>query len=89
MESLINLIVSLINGVIVGVMSFVLGLLDSLDNVDSLLEHAISSIGGFFSSILTLGTRLFPFVPAEWMAILESMLIVTAIGIIIKKKVAE
>lgn len=89
MESLINFIVSLINGVIVGVMSFVLGVLDSLDNLDSLLEHAVSSISGFFSSVLTLGNHLFPFVPAEWMAILESMLIVIAIGIIIKKKVAE
>lgn len=89
MESFINLIVSLINGVIVGVLSFVIGVLDSLDNLDNLLVHAISSISGFFTSILTLGTRLFPFVPAEWMAILESMLIVTAIGIIIKKKVAE
>lgn len=89
MESLINLIVSLINGVIVGVLSFVLGILDGLDSIDNILDHAISSITGFFSSILTLGNRLFPFIPADWMAILESMLIVLAIGIFIKKKVAE
>lgn len=89
MESLINLIVSLINGLIVGVVSFILGLLDGLSNVDNLFEHAFSSVTGFFSAFLTLGNRLFPFIPAEWMAILESMLIVLAIGIIIKKKVAE
>lgn len=89
MESLVNLIVSLINGLIVGVVSFILGLLDGLSNVDNLFEHAISSVTGFFSAFLTLGNRLFPFIPAEWMAILESMLIVLAIGIIIKKKVAE
>lgn len=89
MESIINLIVSLINGLIVGLVSFILGLLDGLSNVDNLFEHAISSVGGFFSAFLTLGNRLFPFIPAEWMALLESMLIVLAIGIIIKKKVAE
>lgn len=87
MESLINLIVSLINGVLVGVLSFIYGVLDGIDNLDSLLEHAGSSISGFFTSILTLGNNLFPFIPAEWMALIESLLIVAAIGIIIKKKV--
>lgn len=87
MESLINLIVSLINGVLVGVLSFIYGVLDGIDNLDSLLEHAGSSISGFFTSILTLGNNLFPFIPAEWMALIESLLIVAAIGIVIKKKV--
>lgn len=87
MESLINLIVSLINGVLVGVLSFIYGVLDGIDNLDSLLEHAASSIRGFFTATLTLGNNLFPFIPAEWMALIESLLIVAAIGIIIKKKV--
>ena len=45
--SILNMIVSIINGVIVGTLHFVLNLLDGLDDIDSLLEHAISSIKGF------------------------------------------
>ena len=58
-----NMIVSLINGLIVGAVTFVINLLDGLDSVDSLLEHAISSISGFFEAFLNLGTKLFPFLP--------------------------
>ena len=76
-----NMIVSLINGLIVGTV------LDGLDSVDSLLEHAISSISGFFEAFLNLGTKLFPFLPEEWSAILQTTLIVLVVGLIIKKKV--
>lgn len=89
MASLINLIVGFINGLIVGIFSFVLGLLDSLDNIGSLLDHAGSSVFNFIDAILTLGTRIFPFVPAEWMAVIESLLIVLVAGIIIRKKVLD
>ena len=82
-----NMIVSLINGLIVGTVTFVINLLDGLDSVDSLLEHAISSISGFFEAFLNLGTKLFPFLPAEWSAILQTTLIVLVVGLIIKKKV--
>lgn len=87
MSALINMIVSLINGVIVGVLSFLLGVLDGLDDIDSLIEHAVSSITNFFSSILTLGNKLFLFIPTEWMAMIETTLIVLAIGVLIRKKV--
>ena len=80
-----NMIVSLINGLIVGTVTFVINLLDGLDSVDSLLEHAISSISGFFEA--NLGTKLFPFLPEEWSAILQTTLIVLVVGLIIKKKV--
>lgn len=82
-----NMIVSLINGLIVGAVTFVINLLDGLDSVDSLLEHAISSISGFFEAFLNLGTKLFPFLPVEWSAILQTTLIVLVVGLIIKKKV--
>ena len=82
-----NMIVSLINGLIVGAVTFVINLLDGLDSVDSLLEHAISSISGFFEAFLNLGTKLFPFLPEEWSAILHTTLIVLVVGLIIKKKV--
>lgn len=87
LSNLINTVVSLINGLIVGVFSFILGVLDGLDDIDSLIEHAVSSITNFFTAILTLGNDLFPFIPAEWMAMIETMLIVLAIGTIIRKKV--
>lgn len=87
LSNLINTVVSLINGLIVGVFSFILGVLDGLDDIDSLIEHAASSITNFFTAILTLGNNLFPFIPAEWMAMIETMLLVLAIGTIIRKKV--
>lgn len=87
LSNLINTVVSLINGLIVGVFSFILGVLDGLDDIDSLIEHAVSSITNFFTAILTLGNDLFPFIPAEWMAMIETMLLVLAIGTIIRKKV--
>ena len=86
-SNLINTVVSLINGLIVGLFSFILGVLDGLDDIDSLVEHAVSSVTNFFTAILTLGNNLFPFIPAEWMAMIETMLIVLAIGTIIRKKV--
>lgn len=86
-SNLINTVVSLINGLIVGLFSFILGVLDGLDDIDSLVEHAVSSITNFFTAILTLGNDLFPFIPAEWMAMIETMLLVLAIGTIIRKKV--
>lgn len=86
-SNLINMVVSLINGLIVGLFSFILGVLDGLNDIDSLVEHAVSSVTNFFTAILTLGNNLFPFIPAEWMAMIETMLIVLAIGTIIRKKV--
>jgi len=81
------MIVSVINGLIVGVFSFILGALDGLSEVDSLIEHLVSSITNFFTAFLTLGNNLFPFIPAEWMAMIEVTLIVLAIGTAIRKKV--
>jgi len=72
---------------IVGVFSFILGALDGLSEVDSLIEHLVSSITNFFTAFLTLGNNLFPFIPAEWMAMIEVTLIVLAIGTAIRKKV--
>ena len=85
--SLANMIVSVINGLIVGALHFLLNLLDGLDNIDSLLDHAVSSIKGFFDAFPSLGSSLFPFLPTEWSAIIEAALIVLALGLIIRKKV--
>ena len=70
-----------------GSLHFILNLLDGLDEVDGLLDHTVNSVSGFFTSFVDLGSSLFPFIPAEWTAIIEAALIILVIGIIIKRRV--
>lgn len=87
LKALLNMITSLINGLIVGSLHFILNLLDGLDDVDSLLDHTINAVSDFFTAFLNLGTMLFPFLPAEWTAIIEAALIIMVVGVIIKRRV--
>ena len=87
LRALLNMITSLINGLIVGALHFILNLLDGLDDVDGLLDHTVSAVSGFFTAFLNLGTTLFPFLPAEWTAIIEAALVILAVGMIIKRRV--
>lgn len=87
LRALLNMITSLLNGLIVGALHFISNLLDGLDSIDGLLDHTVNSIKGFFTAFLQLGNRLFPFLPAEWLLIMESALIILAIGLIIKRRV--
>ena len=87
LKALLNMITSLINGLIVGALHFILNLLDGLDDVDSLLDHTINAVSDFFTVFLNLGTMLFPFLPAEWTAIIEAALIIMVVGVIIKRRV--
>lgn len=89
LSGLVDILFSVINGVIVGTVTFVINLLDGLDSIDDLVVHATSSIQGFFTSLLNLGSLLFPFLPAEWIAVVETSLIVLVVGLIVKKKVIE
>ena len=83
LRALLNMITSLINGLIVGALHFILNLLDGLDDIDSLLDHTIDAISNFFTAFLNLGSSL----PSEWTAIIEASLIVLVIGVIIKRRV--
>ena len=87
LRALLNMITSLINGLIVGSLHFIRNLLDGLDEVDGLLDHTVNSVSGFFTSFVDLGSSLFPFIPAEWTAIIEAALIILVIGVIIKRRV--
>lgn len=87
LRSLLNMVTSLINGLIVASLHFILNLLDGLDEVDGLLDHTVNSVSGFFTSFVDLGSSLFPFIPAEWTAIIEAALIILVIGVIIKRRV--
>ena len=87
LRALLNMITSLVNGLIVGSLHFILNLLDGLDDVDLLLDHTVDSVKNFFTAFLNLGSSLFPFLPSEWTAIIEASLIVLVIGVIIKRRV--
>ena len=87
LRSLLNMVTSLINGLIVGSLHCILNLRDGLDDVDGLLDHTVNSVSGFFTSFVDLGSSLFPFIPAEWTAIIEAALIILVIGVIIKRRV--
>ena len=87
LKALLNMITSLINGLIVGALHFILNVLDGLDDVDSLLDHTINAVSDFFTAFLNLGATLFPFLPAEWTAIIEAALIIMVVGVIIKRRV--
>lgn len=78
---------SLINGLIVGVLTFVDEVLNSLDHLTSIITHGVSAVSNLFSSFLSLGDDLFPFLPPGWLHLIEVALIVLAIGLLIRKKV--
>ncbi len=89
LSGLVDVILSTINGLIVGAVTFVVNLLDGLDNIDGLLSGITSVVQNFFASLRNLGSLFFPFLPAEWIAIAETSLIVLVVGLIIKKKVTK
>lgn len=87
LSGLVDMLLSIVNGLIVGTVTFVVNLLDGLDSIDDLVIHATSVIQGFFTSLVNLGKLLFPFLPPEWIAIVEVSLVVLVVGLIIRKKV--
>lgn len=89
LSGLVDVILSTINGLIVGAVTFVVNLLDGLDNIDGLLTNITSVVQNFFASLRNLGILFFPFLPPEWIAIVETALIVLVVGLIIKKKVTK
>ena len=86
LRALLNMITSLINGLIVGSLHLILTQLDGLDDVDLLLDHTVDSVKHFITALLYLGSSLFPFIPAEWLTIIEAALVILAIGVIIKRR---
>lgn len=89
LSGLVDMLLSIVNGVIVGTVTFVVNLLDGLDNIDGLLTNITSVVQNFFASLRNLGILFFPFLPVEWIAIVETSLIVLVVGLIIKRKVTK
>lgn len=76
-----------IQGLFGGVIAFFTRIVDALGSIIGLLDGFKRGIGGLVSGFTTLFTSLFPFLPPEWITILFAGLLLTAVGIIIKKKV--
>lgn len=89
LSGIVDVVLSTINGLIVGAVTFVVNLLDGLDNIDGLLTSITSVIQNFFTSLRNLGSLFFPFLPAEWIAIVETSLIVLVVGLIIKRRFSK
>lgn len=80
-------VAQVINGLIVGLLSFIDGVLEKITHIESIIEHAGSSLVNLFESFISMGNMFFPMLPAEWVALIESALIVLALGMLIRKKV--
>lgn len=80
-------LVSLIKGILGGAVIFLTDIVDALGNVVKILDGLKSGLGGIYQGFLGLVSLVFPFLPAEWITILTTSILMTAVGVIIKKKV--
>ena len=67
--------------------SFFTRIVDTLGGLLGILDGLKRGLGGLISGFTSLFSSLFPFLPPEWIPILFSGLLLTVVGIIIKKKV--
>lgn len=82
-----SLFLDVVNGLLGGVVLFLTRIVNSLGGIVELLDSFKSGIIGFFSGFLNLVSALFPFIPGEWITILTTTILMTIVGVIIKKKV--
>ena len=82
-----GLILDTINGLLGGVVLFLTRIVDSLGGFTEILDGFKNGIIGIFTGFLALVSALFPFIPAEWITILTTSILMTVVGVIIKKKV--
>lgn len=87
MSSIGNTVAQIINGLLVGVLSFIDGLLDKITMLESFIEHAGSSVVNFFEALSGMGEVMLPMLPAEWVSLIFTALLVLAFGSILRKKV--
>lgn len=84
-----GLLLDFVNGLLGGIVLFLTRIVDSLGGIVEILDGFRSGISGIFAGFLELVFALFPFVPAEWITILITCVLMTIVGIIIKKKVFD
>lgn len=76
-----------VTGLFGGLISFLTRIVESLSGIFGVLDGLKRGLGGLVSGFTSLFTGLFPFLPPEWLGILLSGLLLTVVGIIVKKKV--
>lgn len=86
-EGVTGFVGDIFKGIAEGVIMFLTQIVDSLGGLTDLLDGFISGMGGMASGFWSLFGSLFPFIPPEWTAIISTGLLLTVVGIIIKKKV--
>lgn len=76
-----------VKGLFGGVVAFLTEIVDSLSGIFGILDGLKRGLGGLVNGFTSLFASLFPFLPPEWITILLSGLLLTVVGVIIKKKV--
>ncbi len=84
-----SMILDVLNGLLGGAVIFLTRIVESLGGFVGILDGFKDGIGGLYTGFLSLISALFPFIPAEWILILTTCFLMTAVGIIIKKKVFD
>lgn len=82
-----SLILDAVNGLVNGVVAFFTQIVDSLGGLVDVLDGFKSGLTGLYSGFLALVSVLFPFLPPEWITIMVTCILMTVVGVIIKKKV--
>lgn len=82
-----NALLDLVKGILGGAVVFLTDIVEAFGNVVKILDGLKSGLGGIYQGFLGLISLVFPFLPEEWIAILTISILMTAVGVIIKKKV--
>lgn len=82
-------LVDVIKGILGGAVVFLTDIVNSLGGIIDILDGVKNGIGGLYQGFLALLSIVFPFLPEEWISILVTSLLMTIVGLIIKKKVFE
>ena len=82
-----SLLLDVVNGLLRGIVVFLTEIVDSLGGITDILEGFKTGALGLWSGFLDLLSLVFPFLPEEWVTVLVTCLLMTIVGVIIKKKV--
>ena len=82
-----SLLLDVGNGLLRGIVVFLTESVEALGGITDILEGFKIGALGLWSGFLDLFSLVFPFLPEEWVTVLVTCLLMTIVGVIIKKKV--
>lgn len=82
-----SFIFSAISGLVSGIVVFVTRIVDALGGFTNFLDAVVTGISKLVKNFSSLVSSMFPFIPAEWVAIIIAGILFSVVGMIIKKKV--